>query len=105
MIFRSVAIERLTEIHATHVQHKYPLNCLADREEICDLILMQSNGKTLATANKYLRNLALRRRILTHNAAASARIEGMDKAFAHAERISALLHPASKATKRKTHRP
>jgi hypothetical protein len=105
MIFRSVVILALTGNRAADVQHECPLICLADREDICDLMFMQSNDKTLATANKYLRNLALRRRILTHNAAASARIEGMDKAFAHAERISALLHPAPKATKRKTHRP
>jgi hypothetical protein len=104
MIFRSVVITVLAGNRNTNVQHDYQSISLADRAKNGDLASMQSNGKTLATANKYLRNLALRRKILTHNAAASARIEGMDNAFAHAERISVLLHPTPKAAKRKTHR-
>ena len=74
-------------------------------EEIDDVECMRNPGKTLAATNRFLRDSALRRKILTHNAAASARIEGVQNAFVRAERIAALLLLPSKTAKRPTHRP
>jgi hypothetical protein len=65
---------------------------------------MQNDSNTLAKANKYLRIVALRHRILKHNAATTARIEGMNFAFASAEKFAFLLRSSSEATKSETHR-